>query len=55
MIRKFTQASVTSALRRVDGLMSPGRYADHEVPGLALVVGRRSARWVYSYKLIHPH
>jgi integrase len=50
--RKFTQASVHSALRRVDGVFTPGRHADHEVPGLALLVGRRSARWVYSYK---PH
>ena len=32
--------------------MVRGRYRDHAVPGLALVVGRRSARWVYSYK---PH
>jgi integrase len=44
---------MNSALRRgVDGVMTPGWHADHEVPGLALVVGRRSARWVYSYK---PH
>jgi integrase len=51
MVRKFTQASVNSALRRgADGAMSPGRHADHEVSGLALAVGRRSARWVYSYK-----
>ena len=50
--RKFTQASVHSALRRKDGVFSPGRHADHEVPELALLVGRRSARWVYSYK---PH
>jgi integrase len=53
VVRKFTQASLNSALRRgVDGALTPGRHADHEVRGLALVVGRRSARWVYSYK---PH
>lgn len=53
MTKKFTQASVQSALRRrSDSAMTPGRHADHEVAGLALVVGRRSARWVYSYK---PH
>jgi hypothetical protein len=53
VIRKFTQASMNSALRRgMDGAMTPGRHPDHEVRGLALVVGRRSARWVYSYK---PH
>jgi integrase len=52
-MKKFTQASVHSALRRhEDGLMGPGRHPDHEVSGLALVVGRRAARWVYSYK---PH
>jgi Arm DNA-binding domain len=51
--KKFTQASVQAALRRgSDGFMVPGRYRDHAVPGLALVIGRRSARWVYSYK---PH
>jgi len=51
MLGKFTQASLNSALRRgTDGAMTPGRHADHEVPGLALVVGRRSARWVFSYK-----
>lgn len=53
MLKKFTQASMNSALRRgTDGAMVPGRHADHEVRGLALVVGRHSARWVYSYK---PH
>src|SRR5262249_9019086 len=52
-VRKFTQASLNAALRRgPDGAMTPGRHADHDVPGLALAVGRRSARWVYSYK---PH
>jgi hypothetical protein len=51
--KKFTQASVQAALRRdVHGFMVPGRYRDHAVLGLALIVGRRSARWVYSYK---PH
>src|SRR5271166_40073 len=44
---------MTSALRRgFDGGMTPGRHGDHDVTGLALVVGRRSARWVFSYK---PH
>jgi integrase len=53
LVKKFTQASMSSALRRgADGTMRSGRHADHEVPGLALIVGRRSARWVYSYK---PH
>ena len=53
MPKKFTQASMNSALRRgMDGVMSPGRHTDHEVRGLALVVGKRSARWVYGYK---PH
>jgi integrase len=53
VIGKFTQASVNSALRRgIDGATTPGRHTDHEVPGLMLAVGRRSARWVYSYK---PH
>ena len=53
MPKKFTQASMNSALRRgIDGTMSPGRHTDHEVRALALVVGRHSARWVYSYK---PH
>jgi integrase len=51
--KKFTQASMQSALRRgPDGFMVPGRYRDHAVPGLSLVIGRRSARWVYSYR---PH
>lgn len=51
----ITRARIEAAMAAIDaGKIRSGILRDPRVPGLALAVGRASARWTYDYKLRLP-